>query len=168
MTGAELKRWLKSAPVDRSVFGGAQAIYSAAPLFLAGARDPLPTRIAAVPGSLPEVIVPPAAALAWPPRKPPAMPKADALGAGRYGFGALRSAVACVARATTGTRHQSLLSEARGLARLVATGLLREDSVRTALVGAAGMAGLDGAEAEAVVAWGLAHPATSPPRGLGR
>jgi hypothetical protein len=167
-TGAELKRWLRGAPIDTSVFGAAQVIYTAAPLFLPGAHDPLPTRIAVVSGSRPEVIVPPATALAPPPRKPPAMPKVDARGAGRYGFGALRSGVVCVARATTGTRHQSLLSEARGLARLVATGLLREDSVRTALVRAAGMAGLEEAEAEAVVAWGLAHPATSPPRGPGR
>jgi hypothetical protein len=164
----ELKHWLRDAPIDTSVFGAGQPIYTATPRFTGGAIDPLPRRIAAVPGTLPEVIVPPAAALASPPREPPAMPKVDALGAGRYGFGALRSGVVRVARATTGTRHQSLLSEARGLARLVATGLLREDPVRTALVGAAGMAGLDNAEAEAVVAWGLAHPATSPLRGPGR
>jgi len=56
-TGAELKYWLRSAPVDPSGFGAAQMIYTAAPVFLPGSFDPLPTRLDVVPGDA-EVTVP--------------------------------------------------------------------------------------------------------------
>jgi hypothetical protein len=157
----ELKRWLRNAPVDKSLFGAGQVIYTAAPIFTESAADPLISRIAVVQGSLTEVIVPAAVVLSPPPRKMPAVINIDAAVGGRYGFAALRSAAARVAGAATGTRHQLLLNEARGLARLAVIGVLAEDAVRTALIGAAAMAGLDNAEAEAVVAWALAHPALS-------
>jgi hypothetical protein len=47
----ELKFWLRHAPVDRSVFGAAQVIYTAIPTFQIGAFDPLPTRLAVMPGN---------------------------------------------------------------------------------------------------------------------
>ena len=48
--GAECKRWLARAPVDRSVFGAVQPIYTAAPLFI-GMVDPLPHRLVVLPGA---------------------------------------------------------------------------------------------------------------------
>ena len=47
--GAECKRWLARAPVDRSVFGAVQPIYTAAPLFI-GMVDPLPRRLVVLRG----------------------------------------------------------------------------------------------------------------------
>jgi hypothetical protein len=56
-SGSELKYWLRSSPVDRSIFAAAQVIYTAAPIFLEGAFDPLPIRLDFIPGAA-EVIVP--------------------------------------------------------------------------------------------------------------
>jgi hypothetical protein len=50
VTGAELKRWLRAAPVDHALFGAAQCIYSAAPVF-EGMVDPLPARLARLGGA---------------------------------------------------------------------------------------------------------------------
>lgn len=64
--GGELKRWLAGSPVDCSVFGAAQPIYTAAPIFCAG-TDPIPSRLALLPGEQ-EVAAPSPEALAPPPR----------------------------------------------------------------------------------------------------
>ncbi len=157
-SGAELRLWLRAVPVDHSVFGAAQPIYTAAPIFVDGARDPLPERIAMVPDTLEAVTVPPLSAL-MPSRKPAAGVIRETTRTGRYGFAALVSATARVARATDGTRHATLLAEARGLGRLVETGALTPRDVTVALSGAAGMAGLDDREAAAVIGWALVHPA---------
>jgi hypothetical protein len=156
--GAELRRWLRSAPVDHSVFGAVQPIYTAAPIFVDGARDPLPERMSMVPGTMEAVGVPAASEL-MPPRQPPAAVIGETATAGRYGFAALVSATARVARATDGTRHATLLAEARGLVRLVESGALTPHDVTVALSGAAGMAGLADREAAAVIGWALVHPA---------
>jgi len=157
-TGAELRRWLQGVPVDHSIFGAAQPIYTAAPLFCAGAADPLKERLSMVPGARHAVSVPRAAALA-PPARPRPMPvTTDTCGAARYGFAALTAATARVVRATAGTRHPTLLAEARGLAGLIDRRLLTEHTVTTALIGAAEMAGLPAAEAQSIVAWAMTHP----------
>ncbi len=157
-SGAELRRWLRPAPVDHSVFGAAQPIYTAAPIFLDGARDPLPDRIATLPG-MTEAVTVPAASAPMPPRRPTAPLIGKTGRTGRYGFAALVSATARVARANVGTRHATLLTEARGLGRLVESGALTARDVMVALSGAAGMAGLDDREAVAVIGWSLVHPA---------
>jgi hypothetical protein len=64
----ELKYWLRNAPVDRSVFGPAQIIYTAAPVFLPGAADPLPNRIDVIPGD--ETVTVPSPKLLKPPSPP--------------------------------------------------------------------------------------------------
>lgn len=155
--GAELRRWLRGAPVDHSVFGAAQPIYTAAPIFVDGAPDPLTERIAMVPGTIEAVSVPAPSAL-MPPRRPAAgVVRETTRTGGRYGFAALVSATARVARATAGARHATLLAEARGLGRLVESGVLTPRDVTVALSGAAGMAGLDDREAAAVIGWTLVH-----------
>jgi hypothetical protein len=156
MGGGELRRWLRRVPVDHAVFGAAQPIYTAAPIFADGARDPLPERIAVVPGMIEVVTAPPAPAQI-PPREPTAVVIAETA-TGRYGFAALVSATARVARAAPGTRHAALLHEARGLGRLVESGALTPRDVTVALSGAAGMAGLDDREAAAVIGWAFLHP----------
>jgi hypothetical protein len=44
-TGNECKRWLSDTPADGSVFGAAQPIYTAAPMFEPGLSDHLPSRV---------------------------------------------------------------------------------------------------------------------------
>jgi hypothetical protein len=61
------------------------------------------------------------------------------------------------------------MHEARGLARLVAAGLLSEFDISTVLHGAGADAGLDDREIELMVAWALAHPgAATLPEGVAR
>jgi hypothetical protein len=161
--GRELKLWLRHAPIDTSVFGAAQLIYTAAPRFAKGAVDPLPTRIAAIPGSVANVTVPTPAALAPARRmRPTVLRHPVAADVRPYAFAALRNATARVAQAAVGTRHATMLAEARGLARFVAAGLLSATDVRAALGGAAELSGKIRQEAEAVVSWALAHPSDVP------
>lgn len=56
MNCAQLKRWLYDAPVDRSVFNAAQAVYVADPVFVGGV-DPLPLRLETLPGG--DAVTPP-------------------------------------------------------------------------------------------------------------
>jgi hypothetical protein len=154
--GAELRRWLHGVPVDHSVFGAVQPIYTAAPLFCGGATDPLDERLIRVQGARAIVPVPPASALTPPPPRMAVTP--DAGRAARYGFTALTAATARVVRAADGIRHPTLLAEACGLAGLVSRGLLPDCTAATALAGAAEMAGLPAAEAASIIAWALAHP----------
>jgi hypothetical protein len=158
IAGAEVRLWLRGAPVDHAVFGAAQLIYTAAPIFVDGTSDPLPERIAMVPGTVDTVSVPPASAL-MPQRQPPGAVIGEIARTGRYGFAALTSATVRVARAAAGARHSTLLAEARGLGRLVESGALTPRDVTVALSGAAGMAGLDDREAGAVIGWALVHSA---------
>lgn len=66
-TGDELKRWMPAAttPADQSVYGAVQPIFTARPVFLGGAVDPLPHRLAELPGRAvvdvpaPELLAPP-------------------------------------------------------------------------------------------------------------
>lgn len=163
-TGVELKCWLRLAPVDHSVFGAAQIIYTASPVFAAGAADPMPERMIVVAGG-PCVQVPPIAELTLPARKPIARASSFAAGvlinpaaSSRYGAAALIWATARVARAPEGDRHSTLLTEARGLTLLVGRRVLTERAVAVALAGAAEMAGLPSEEAADLIAWAIAHP----------
>jgi hypothetical protein len=149
-TGAELKRWLRGAPIDTSVFGAAQVIYTAAPLFLPGAHDPLPTRIAVVPGVLAEVTVPPAAALAPPP------PRIDAGISGVVSDDrALAGVVRAVAHAPLGERNSVLYWAACRLAEHVRGRLLDHTTALAILCEAARYAGLPSAEASRTALSGL-------------
>ena len=158
VSGPELMRWFRGVAVDPAVFRPAQLIYTAAPLFAGGAADPLPKRLALLPGAEPVVRVPSPAALAPPPRPALAPLPADAVGGSRYALAALTNATCRVATAPVNARHYSIVAEARGLARFVAARLLTEGEVRRALSGAAELAGKTSDEADAVVTWALAHP----------
>jgi hypothetical protein len=155
--GAEAARWLRDAPVDASIFGAAQPIYTAAPMFM-GMPDPLPRRVVIL-GGAERVAAPDPAALAPPPPRsaPPATPRPAAAVAGRYALAALTRAAARVAAASVNSRHDTAKAEAWGLARLVRVGLLSEAEVKRVIGDALAAAGKSAAEGEAVAAWAIAH-----------
>lgn len=163
--GAEASRWVAAirkslASVDPACARPAQIVFTATPVFESGG-DPIKTRIELLPGgpvSVPttEELVPPARAAT------PAMPKPGAE-RDRYAWAALRNAAARVASGGVGTRHRSLISEARGLARFAAAGALTEGEIATTLRGAAAAAGkTDQAEIDAAISWGFAHASATP------
>jgi hypothetical protein len=155
--GGELRRWLRGA-VDDCTFRTVQPIYTAAPVFAAGVRDHLPTRIALLPGG-PAVAVPSPAELAPPAPRPPApMPAPNAPGAGRYASRALASAAVRVQAAPIGNRHATVLSEARGLARFITAGLLTERDVIGTLEAAGQQAGKPADEIASIIAWAMNKP----------
>lgn len=154
VTGAELKRWLRDAPVDHALFGAAQPVYVAAPVFV-GMRDPLPTRLVRLDGAE-RVFAPSAAELAPPPRRPlPPLPApAHARG---YGATALARAAMRIAAAPINSRHVTAKCEAWSLGRLVAAGQLSEDDVRRVVDIALHRAGKPLGEGDAVASWALSR-----------
>ena len=156
LTDAELRRWFAGSPVDLSLFSPAQVHYTAAPLFEAPRRDPLPRRLVRMAGACREVAAPEPAALAPAPR-PPLPPSPRGSGANRYASAALARATASVARALVDERHRTAKREAWGLARLVNAGLLTEGEVSRAIGAALKHAGKTAEEGEALVRWAVAH-----------
>jgi hypothetical protein len=105
--------------VDLSVFGAAQPIYTAAPLFV-GMADPLPRRLAVLTGAVPEVPVPDRDALA-PPLARRAPPPLAAFGG--VGATARLAGLLCAVRgAPEGERHRALLWAACRAGEMVARG----------------------------------------------
>ena len=161
-TGAELTRWLQSAPADPSVFRTAQPIYTAAPVFEHGVRDHLSHRMVPLPGpglvEVPglEALRPPSPRLATP------MPRPSDSRAARYAFAALTNAATRVRLAEIGDRHRTILREAQGLARFVSAGLLSERDVGTVLHGAGEEIGKSEREVASIIAWAIAHPSALP------
>ena len=163
--GTEASRWLalirKTAPwIDPASARASQVVYTAAPIFETG-DDPIESRIELFPGGA--VPVPEPAELTPPAPPPPRpLPKPGA-GRDRYAWAALRNAAARVASGGVGTRHRSLISETRGLARFAAAGALTEGEIATTLRGAAAAAGkTDQAEIDAAIIWGFAHASSTP------
>jgi hypothetical protein len=137
VTGTELKYWLRRAPVDRSIFGAAQITYTAAPAFLPGAFDPLPTRIDVIPGHG-EVIVPPIDRLKPPPRRqqPPS------------GQGNMSHLLRTIASAGAGNRNNLLYWAA---CRVTEDPSIDWMTAAASLEAAAVQAGLSAAEAAATI-----------------
>lgn len=137
--GAECKRWLATAPVDRSVFGAAQPIYTAAPVFI-GMADPLPRRLVVLLGAE-RVTAPSVAALAPPPRpRPPSTPRTPSRpgDAPTARLTALLYAVRC---AGEGERHPKLFWAACRAGEMVRAGEVSAGPVIDALTRAAMDAG---------------------------
>jgi hypothetical protein len=156
ITGQEAKRWLRTAPVDRAVFGAAQIIYTAAPLFI-GCADHLPIRMLQMAGDTVRTPSPEASA---PPPTPSARVLTPPTSTPRYVAAAMRNAIARITSAQVGNRHAALLSEARALARFVEGGMLAEGDLRHLIAGAAAMAGKeDAAEITSICNWALSRAA---------
>ena len=161
-TAGELKHWLRGTPADPSIFNAAQPIYTADPVFAQGALDHLTTRLLTLRGAGAVSVPTPAELVPPPPRPPPApLPAPSAPGSGAYAFAALRGATARLTRASEGSRHSTMISEARSLARFIDHRLLTLAEVQSALGGAAEQCGKTREEAEAVIAWALEHPSAS-------
>jgi hypothetical protein len=147
VSGAELKFWFRNSPVDHTLFGANQPILTANPVFYWGAVDPLPTRIAVIPGN-PEVPVPPPERLK-PPTRPPVVARRRSYGARGGNISGLIRTVATAAR---GNRNCALywaacrVAEQRDIDRQAAAAEL----IRTALA-----AGLPLIEARKTVESGL-------------
>ena len=166
MDTAELKAWLSSSPADPALFGAAQLIYTAAPVFAAGRADHLPSRLVALPGE--QFVEPPPASELLRPTPPPlplaVMPPAASRGRTEaYITGALVRAVEAVLSAGEGRRHATLVAQTCALARYVRAGLLTASEVDACLSKAAAQAGKsDATEVTAAIAWGLANPSAAP------
>jgi hypothetical protein len=159
-TSRELTRWLRHRPADPSVFRAAQPIYTAAPVFAAGASDHLPERMVVLPGTelvpvpSPEELEPGKVVL-----KPPMTP--GATGASRYAFAALTNAAVRIRQACVGQRHPTILREARGLARLVTAGLLTESAIAEVLRSSGQDTGMPEEEIDSIIAWAMLHLSTA-------
>lgn len=155
---AELRCWLKAAPVDQSIFGAAQLIYTASPVFESGAVDPLPERLAVLFGQVDEVPVPDAETLKPPQRNYPPPPAPGDVRADAYARTTMTYVAVAVMRAPVGKRHDTLVIGARRLAELEQRGLIAPAETDELLLRAARGCGLDedrNAEAEVrqIVAW---------------
>jgi hypothetical protein len=106
------------------------------------------------------VVPPPGEALA---PLPPVASRSAVLPAARksdnYALAALVRATGAVANAAVNNRHPTAVTEAWGLARLVANGLLTPSEVKKALDGALVMAGKPAGEGAAIAAWAIAQRA---------
>jgi hypothetical protein len=158
------QRWLRGAPAcDPSTLRAAQIIYTAAPLFV-GCIDPLPSRLAHLPGHA-TVVVPSQAALAPP---PPGSSPAQCLTVppdSRYALAALSRAAIAIATAGVDTRHATAVGEAWGLARLVRAGVLTEGEVVRVVDGALQQAGKPAGEGAAVAQWAIRRRSDAGPSG---
>jgi len=159
LSGPECRRWLRGTPVDPALFSPAQLTYTAAPVFDGGAADPLLCRLVMLPGTREDVVPPSSAVLAIPRSRP--MLETHQTGAGPYALAALVGAVSRVSHAPERTRHPTLLTEARRLARLVDADLLAAADIRRALERAAQQCGLPDKEARTLIDWALLHPSTA-------
>jgi hypothetical protein len=158
--GAELGRWLAGVPgLDRASFRPAQVIYTAAPILADGAADPLPNGRLLQSTGHPVVEVPAPHLLAPPPRRvlPTPQPATTTLPSARYGAAALARAAATIARQGEGSRHETAVAEAWGLARLAKAGAVTASDVTRVIEGALRQAGKPDGEGEAIAAWALAQ-----------
>ncbi len=153
-SGRELKEWLRGVPgIDAAVFGPAQLIYTAAPRLALGVSDPVPERLAVLPGA--EVVkVPPPLALAPPPRvvSPYARPEGKAP-SDRYVAAALARATAAITAAPEGSRHETAKRESWSLSRLLGTGALSQSTLHSAIAAAVVAAGKPQREGERIAEW---------------
>ncbi len=157
-TGAELARWLGGVPgLDSASFRPAQVIYTAAPILAGGAAEPLPNGRLFQSTGHSVVEVPAPHLLAPPPRRvlPSPRPAATSLPSARYGAAALARAAATIARQGEGSRHETAVAEAWGLARLAKAGAVTASDVTRVIEGALRQAGKPDGEGEAIALWAL-------------
>jgi len=155
VTGAELERWFAGCPVDLSTFRPVQPIYTARPLFAPGIADPLPERLALLPGAREVVAVPPAALLRPVRVVAPMTPRRTPEGKG--GAGGLDHARRAIAAAPVRSRHDTAKRMAAFLAHLARDGELTHAEAVRAIADGIEAAGKERAEGEALARWALAH-----------
>ena len=154
VTGAELDGWFTGCLVDDSTFRPVQPIFTAAPLFDAGVADPVPERLALVPGAR-EVVPVPAPALLRPVRVEPR--RSVVPDAGQGGAGAIAYARRTIAAAPVNARHATAKRMAAFLAHLHRDGEVKAGDVAEAVAAGIEAAGKGRAEGEAIARWTLAQ-----------
>jgi hypothetical protein len=148
ITGNEAKYWLRDAPVDSSVFGAAQIIYSAAPQFAPSAVDPIQQRLVWMPSVFPVVTVPPASDFAVQKTAPISrVIVADAH--------ALAGLARKVARASEGQRNKIAFWAACRAGEMAASGLIGKRTAAAVIAEAAVASGLSRQEAESTASNGV-------------
>jgi hypothetical protein len=133
LTSAECRGMMAGAPVDRALFNPVQLHYTAAPTFV-GMADPIPQRLAMIPGE-PHVVAPP------PPPPPPPPRRIETprdAGAGSKRFAAL---VAHVRRAPPRGRHPALFWASCCAGEIAREGAINPKNAAALLVQAAMDAG---------------------------
>ena len=153
-TGAELDAWFDGCPVDFAAFRPVQPLYTAAPLFDAGVLDPLPERLALVPGAR-EVVPVPAPALLRPVRVE--VRRVTVADAGKGGAGAVAHARRTIAAAPVNARHATAKRMAAFLSHLHRDGEVSAGDVAEAVAGGIEAAGKDRAEGESIARWTIAQ-----------
>jgi hypothetical protein len=148
--GAEMAAWLAGFPVDASCFRAAQPHYTAAPLF-EGRPDPLPRRLALLPGA--DAVAVPSPALLR--RSPPAPPRPTRAGDTGDGARALAWATREIARQREGARHDTALRVAGWLAGKARRGEVPASAIPGAISAGLVAAGKDAREAEAIAGYVL-------------
>lgn len=119
---AELKRWLPHGLVDHALFGAAQLIYTAAPVF-AGRADPLPNWLLRLSHGTACVTVPD---IPEPEPRPEPAPVKPSTGLSRYAEAALDNAARRIAAAGHGDRDRAINGAAYGIGRLAGAGAVPE------------------------------------------
>lgn len=174
LTGAECKVWLRDAPVDPAVFRAAEPIYTAAPLFGGELQDPVPVRLAKLPGQREVRVPPPEAVTIVPPqRRQRNAPKtsvcpvqddpSDQVALDRVATklplakATLQGLIRKVALAREGERNSLTYWAACRFGQAVADEDMTEEFALELLVTAAKYAGLDEYEALATARSGLAQ-----------
>jgi hypothetical protein len=162
-TGAELKAWLCAAPIDRSVFGAAQLIYTATPVFV-GCRDHLPRRFAWLSGEATLRMPPSEEALATPSRKPlPQLRITSHAEAREYAYAALVQAARRISTAVEGERHSTLIAACCRLTPLLRARVVDESTAREVARRAAEAAGMDDRrEIDLAISWAFTRTCSCP------
>lgn len=162
VTCADLRQWLRDAPVDSALFAPAQLIFTAAPIFV-GRADPLPTRLVELSG-VACVPVPSATLLKPAPRPAPPVPHFRSPAEARdAAHAALIRAARRILEAADGERHHTLIRECCRLLPLIRTGALPEPIARETVRRATEAAEWpDPGKIEAAMTWAFARPAENP------
>ncbi|WP_307139904.1 hypothetical protein [Pseudoroseomonas cervicalis] len=154
--GAELVQWFVGFPVDAATFRPVQPIYTARPFFAGGREDPIPERLAMLPGAREVVQVPLPAMLRPVKIAAPAVVSSSREFRGG-GAAALQYARRTLAAAPIGTRHETAKRMAAFLAHLARTGEVSADDAVRAVADGIEAAGERRAEGEALARWALGH-----------
>jgi len=150
-TGEELPQWFHGCPVDPATFRTVQPNYTAAPIFSDGMADPLPSRLAMLPGAHGVAKVPAASLL-----RPVRVVRAVPFDAGGDASGRFAGLVRTVRNAPEGERHHVLFWAACRAGELVRAGGIGEATAAAALASAAMQGGgEDQRNAEATASGGI-------------
>ena len=126
ISSGEAKRWLAGSPSDPAIFTANQTIYTAAPVFMAGAVDPLPVRLIELPGAA-CVAVPSAEALAPLPEPPRPAPGPRKPVSDKAIDHIIDGAIDRVRGAPKGTGHNAMMASGFALGGILHYGRFSED-----------------------------------------